>query len=168
MSVPSRPRTADRASPRSPLASSTAFLLSKAGRTSAARIAARLEPLGLRPKHLAVLSFLDDAPGSSQQELGGRLGFDASAVVALIDELERQRLAERRQDPRDRRRHAVHLTRRGRTMLAQARAAAAEHEETLLGVLDHEERQTLHDLLLRIVAAEDPTLAPVVTDPGRR
>jgi DNA-binding MarR family transcriptional regulator len=146
----------------------TGFLLSKAGRTQAVRFAQRLEPFGIRPKHFALLNFVDASAGCSQQELGDRLGLDPSGLVAAIDDLEADGWVERRRDPADRRRHALHLTRKGRTRLARARKIAMEREAELLAPLSEREVKTFHDLLLRIVTADDPKLRPVVTPRPQR
>src|SRR2546421_9364189 len=110
--------------PPEPLASAVGFLLSWNGRRTAHRFAAGLEPLGLRPPHFGVLTLIDAQPGSTQQELGDRSMIDPSSMVAIVDELERLGLAERRVDPADRRKHAVHLTRKGTRTLERARAVA--------------------------------------------
>jgi MarR family transcriptional regulator, lower aerobic nicotinate degradation pathway regulator len=140
----------------------TGFLLSKAGRTAAARFTERLEPLGLRPRHFALLNFVAGDEGCSQQALGERLGLDPSGLVAVIDDLEEQGLVERRACPGDRRRHAVHLTRPGRAKLRRAREAARSNQADLLAPLSEREIEVFHDLLLRVVAADDPQLRPVV------
>jgi DNA-binding MarR family transcriptional regulator len=141
----------------------TGFLLSKAGRTQSVRIAETLEPLGLRPPHFALMNFVQRGEGCSQQQLGDRLGLDPSGLVGLIDELEEARLLERRRDPSDRRRHAIHLTARGKRKLARARELALQREAELLAPLSEGERELFHELLMRVVMAEDPELRPVVT-----
>jgi len=142
----------------------TGFLLSKAGRTQAVRFAEALEPLRLRPKHFALLNFVDRGAGSSQQELGERLGLDPSGLVAVIDDLENAGLLERRRHPSDRRRHAIHLTPNGRRKLARAREVAMEREAELLEPLDEHDAKVLHELLMKVVAADDPHFRPVVAE----
>jgi DNA-binding MarR family transcriptional regulator len=126
------------------------FLLTRLGRTQSSRFAKGLEPLGLRPASFAVLNFAALAEGSSQQQLGERLALDPSGLVALIDELEEQGLLERRRDPDDRRRHAVHPTAKGRRTLARARAVAREREAELLAPLSAEEAEQFRALLLKL------------------
>ena len=50
--------------------------------------------------------------------------------------------------PSDRRKHAVHLTAKGKRTLGKARQLALDYAEELLAPLDEEERETLR-LLLR-------------------
>jgi DNA-binding MarR family transcriptional regulator len=140
--------------PPEPLASAPGFLLSWNGQRIAHKFAAALEPLGLRPHHFGVLTLIDAHPGSAQQELVTRSLIDPSSMVAKIDELEEMGLAERRSYPDDRRKHAVHLTPRGRRTLERARGAAMQTAREVFGPLDEHERETLR-LLLRKLAGLD-------------
>ena len=51
--------------------------------------------------------------------------------MRLLHRLERRGLTQRRASRSDRRRHALELTRDGRTMLAAAERLAAQHEDAL-------------------------------------
>jgi len=150
--------------PPEPLASAPGFLLSWNGQRIAHKFASALEPLGLRPPHFGVMTLIASHPGSAQQELVTHSLIDPSSMVAKIDELEEMGLAERRQHPDDRRKHAVHLTPRGRRTLERAREAAMETARDVFGPLDAEERETLR-LLLRKLAGLDPGGA-AASDPG--
>jgi DNA-binding MarR family transcriptional regulator len=83
-----------------PLEARIAYLLSKVGRRHSVRFAELLKPLGLRPKHFAVMNAVDLADGPSQQQLG----LDPSGLISAIDELEAAGLLERRRAREDRRR----------------------------------------------------------------
>jgi DNA-binding MarR family transcriptional regulator len=141
-----------------PVAVRAAYLLSQLGRSQASGLAERLEPLGLRPRHFALLNVVALDEGRSQQELGERLALEPSGVVRTIDELEQHGLLERRRDGKDRRRYAVHLTPPGRKTLSDARKAAAEQAATLFEPLDAGELEALHDMLARIAAAAEPSM----------
>ncbi|MBI3688403.1 MAG: winged helix-turn-helix transcriptional regulator [Actinobacteria bacterium] len=136
---------------------SIGLLLSKLGTAVDRRLAAALEVVQLRPKHLGALSVLGGHGAVSQQALGERLGVDASAVVAIVDDLEREGLARRERDPRDRRRHAIQVTPAGERVLARGYDAAGEVDDTMLADLTAHEREQLLTLLLR-VAGTDPGL----------
>jgi DNA-binding MarR family transcriptional regulator len=138
----------------------TAFLVSRVGREQSARFLEALAPLGLRPKQFALLNHVALAEGSSQRELGRRLGLDPSGLVGSIDELERRGLLERRAHPGDRRRHALHLTADGRAALAAGRAAAQRTATDLLGALDEDDVARLHDLLARVASGLGGDLGP--------
>src|SRR5918994_6118052 len=96
--------------PPEPLASATGFLLSWNGRRTAEGFARALEDVGLRPPLFGVMRLIDSQPGLTQTELVAGSLIDPSSMVAVVDELERDGLAERRPHPSDRRKHAVHLT----------------------------------------------------------
>jgi DNA-binding MarR family transcriptional regulator len=137
-----------------PLEARIAYLLSKVGRRQSVRFTELLRPLGLRPKHFALMNAVDLADGPSQQQLGAALGLDPSGLIAAIDELEAAGLLERRRASDDRRRHALFLTRAGQAKLATARQASRRHAQELIAPLSDAEAQTLHDLLQRIASPE--------------
>jgi DNA-binding MarR family transcriptional regulator len=140
--------------PPEPLASAPGFLLSWNGQRIAAKFAAVLEPLDLRPPHFGLMTLIDGHPGSTQQELVTRSLIDPSSMVAVIDELEQMGLAERRQHPEDRRKHAVYLTARGRRTLQHARAVTIRMAEEVFAPLDPRELETLRGLLRKLAGLE--------------
>jgi DNA-binding MarR family transcriptional regulator len=144
-----------------PLVARIAYLLGQIGRSQGARLTEHLAPLGLRPKHFALLNIVAAEEGSSQQKLGERLTLEPSGIVATIDELETQGLLERRRNPDDRRRYALYLTPAGHEKLAHARVAAAQRAAQLLQPLTTRELEVLDDMLTRIAAAEDPNMRPL-------
>jgi DNA-binding MarR family transcriptional regulator len=85
------------------------------------------------------------------------LGIHRSAEVALVDELEQRRLAERRRDPDDRRAYTLFLTPAGRELLDELRRAADEEDAELLAALDAPERSQLISLLQRVADAQGLT-----------
>ena len=141
--------------PPEPLASTTGFLLSWNGRRTAAGFAEVLEQVGLSPPVFGVMTLIDSRPGLTQRQLVKGSLIDASSMVAVLDELERGGLAERRPHPSDRRKHAVHLTAKGKRKLARARELATDFADELLAPLDAEERETLRLLLRRLARVED-------------
>src|SRR4051794_2079185 len=104
------------------------FLISQLGMQSSKRFAERLDPLGITPRHFALLRHIANSEGASQQALGEALGIPASRMVAFIDELEQRGLLERRPHPTDRRIRALHLTAAGSELLGRAIEVAAKHE----------------------------------------
>lgn len=108
-------------------------------------------------RHLGVLGHLAETGPASQRTLVDRLQLDKSSMVYVIDELERQGLADRRKDERDRRSYAVHITPKGRERLAAATEAAGDAMAGLLTPFTAPERQRLHELLGRFIEhAEEP------------
>jgi DNA-binding MarR family transcriptional regulator len=141
--------------PPEPLASAIGFLLSWNGQRMAHLFARALAPLGLRPPHFGLLTLIDAEPGRTQQELVASSMIDPSSMVANLDELEQLGLVERRQNPADRRKHAVYLTRRGGAMLARARKVAVDLADDALRPLDEAELETLRRLLRKLAGVED-------------
>ena len=82
-----------------------------------------------------------------QRELADFLRLDPSQVVALVDDLERRRLVERRTDPADRRANFLVATEAGRALFARARESAHAVELGLLAAVRPEDRERLAELL---------------------
>ena len=158
MPNPNTARPAARRGP--PLEARIGYLLSVVGRRQSTRFADLLKPLGLRPKHFALMNVVDLADGPSQQQVGEVLGLDPSGLISAIDELEAEGLLERRRAAGDRRRHALFLTRAGRAKLTKARGAARKRGEELIAPLSEAEAENFHDLLERIASADDQDLHP--------
>ena len=146
--------------PPEPLASATGFLLSWHGQRIASTFVRALEPLGFHPRHFGVMNLIDSHPGISQSELVDRSLIDPSSMVAVIDELEQMGLAERRQFPHDRRKHAVHLTAKGKRTLARLRKIAMEVADELFAPLDASELETLRRLLRKLAGLEGEAAGP--------
>jgi DNA-binding MarR family transcriptional regulator len=130
-----------------------AALLDHVGRQLRGRSEPVLEALGMRPRHLLTLTVLRDRGGSSQGDLADTLRIDRTNLVGLLNELEAGGWIERRRSPEDRRRHIVELTTAGREILSQAEFALAAIENDVFSALDDRERETLHNLLARVVSA---------------
>jgi DNA-binding MarR family transcriptional regulator len=97
-----------------------------------------------------VLSTLTEAGPLTQIELATTMAIDRTAMVYLLDDLERQTLVERVRSPQDRRAFLIHLTPVGRAAQRRAAAALDGAAETLLTPLDAADRRHLIDLLARI------------------
>jgi DNA-binding MarR family transcriptional regulator len=138
--------------PRFPaeLVKSTTFLLKRLGFTAKDSAMEAYERTGLSPYHHAVLVVLDEGSRDTQGSIADALGYDRGQLVGLLDELEEQRLVERRRDTKDRRRHTVRLTAEGKRALAKLRTLSGKLENEFLAPLDERERKQLHKLLLRL------------------
>lgn len=130
------------------------FLLSQLGAANARWFHETLVPVGIEPRQFAILRFVAQDEGRSQQALGEALGIAPSRMVALIDELEERGLVERRANPSDRRARALHVTGDGRRLLAAAMKRARAHEAQLCVTLDPDERAALIDMLQRVAAGQ--------------
>jgi DNA-binding MarR family transcriptional regulator len=124
-------------------------LLDHLARRIRLRAEAVLAPLGLRPRHLVALTMLRDGGDCTQQALATTLEMDGTNIVGLLNELEAEKLIERRRSPEDRRRHLVELTDAGAKRLAKVESALAAVENEVLGALDESQRETLYNLLVQ-------------------
>jgi DNA-binding MarR family transcriptional regulator len=131
----------------------TGYLLYRLGLRSGQLFNASLQESGLRLRHYALLRFLATGEGALQRELSARLGYDPSAIVGLVDDLERAGFAERRPSPDDRRSRIVVLTDDGRGFLRDTDEAGLRVTAELLEPLGADERETLHGLLQRVAEA---------------
>jgi DNA-binding MarR family transcriptional regulator len=126
------------------------FLLAHLGRVAKRRFAEALEPTGLKGPQAFALMRLRDLGPISQQELADMLDLDPSKLVALLNQLESDGLAERRRDPGDRRRHIVEISPRGHQRLADADRVMADFEVEFFSGLTPDELHDLQGLLARV------------------
>jgi len=106
-----------------------------------------LAEIDISPAQFSVLVVISANPGLSQAELAVMLGIERARLVRLLHRLQGGGLIERLQSSGDGRRHALQLTPRGRTLLAQAKTLAARHERKLTEKLGAERRKVLLDVL---------------------
>ena len=127
-----------------------AFLLAQLGAHAAAQFAERLRVLELTPADAGILRLLRADGGPSQQKLATRLQIHPSRLVAILDNLEKRGLVERRAHAQDRRLYSIQLTKNGDEILEKIGKVAREHQDALLSGLGKEERDALAALLLKI------------------
>jgi DNA-binding MarR family transcriptional regulator len=92
----------------------------------------------IRPTQYSVMTVIGANPGLSQMAVAKRLG---------IDSLEERDFVSRIPSATDRRTHALHLTARGKTALAQFKRLAAEHERHVAEKIGKENRERLLQIL---------------------
>src|SRR3954454_10080527 len=136
--------------PPEELAGYTGFLLGYLGEKSRRNFIELLEPHGFHPREFGLMTVVAKRPGITQQDLAALARVDPSTMVALLDDLEKRGLAERRVDPDDRRRRAVHLTDEGRKQMQVLQREARKAANSFLEPLDDEERETLNALLRKL------------------
>jgi DNA-binding MarR family transcriptional regulator len=142
-----------------------AFLLAQIGAHAASEFAERLDILQLSPPDAGILRMLRTSAGISQQTLAAKLQIHPSRLVAILDNLEKRSLIERKPNPEDRRLYSLHLTKDGVEILERIGKVAREHQDALLAALNSDERRNLTALLQKI--AGDQGLTPGV-HPGYR
>jgi DNA-binding MarR family transcriptional regulator len=112
-------------------------------------VSARLEMSFIRIK---ALGKLDRGP-MTMRELAGLLAVDAPYTTIVVDDLESRGLAERRQDPDDRRRKIVAITAEGRRIARRARRLLDEPPEAF-AALSPEDLAHLDRIMHTLVAPE--------------
>lgn len=135
------------------LASWPGYLLAFIAERATERFERALAPEGVKSRHATVLALIDAEGPLSQRELGRRLGIDKTQMVGVIDDLERLGYASRRREADDRRVQAIHLTAAGRRVLGRIVEFAELENGRTFGILDDEEREEMHALLLRVAEA---------------
>ena len=127
-----------------------AFLLAQLGAHAANQFTERLGVLQLTPADAGILRLLRIAAGISQQELSEKLRIHPSRLVAILDNLERRQLVERKPNAEDRRLYSLHLTKDGGEILERIGKVAREHQDALLSALSGDDRKSLTELLHRV------------------
>jgi DNA-binding MarR family transcriptional regulator len=129
---------------------SVAFLLSSLGFAVSRHFHEVLAPLELEPGEFALLRAVSASGGEPQNALAERLHISPSWMVAIVDELERRELLERRPHARDRRVRNLHLTAAGKKLLKQAERRAQQFDRQVSDPLTETELQQLLELLQRV------------------
>ncbi|MET9216398.1 MULTISPECIES: MarR family winged helix-turn-helix transcriptional regulator [unclassified Nocardia] len=139
-----------------------AFLLAQLGAHAAQRFAERIAAFGLTPPDIGVLRMVLAAPGRSQRALAADLGVVPSRVVALLDNLDRLGLVERRRSATDRRNHELHPTQAAFALMGDLWPVLQAHEADLTAALSPAEHDQLADLLARVADQQglDPGVHP--------
>ena len=127
-----------------------ALLLVARARLVDLRLRKALGETGIRPRHAQVLKLLASNGPMSQQAILEAMEVDPSVLVAILNDLERDGLAERRRDSADRRRHIVAMSRRGAAALRKMERTITSVEGELFAELDATDRARLADLLERV------------------
>ena len=134
----------------SALATSIGYLLARTGMESRRLWTRMLAEHELTPHQFGVITALSNMSNASQKQLSAMLGIDPRNSMAVFDGLEERGLIERGEDPDDRRRHSVHLTRAGQRKAVELRRTGEATEREMLKGLSVPERRTLHGLLIKL------------------
>jgi DNA-binding MarR family transcriptional regulator len=145
-------RNQDSVEEETPPFRTVAFMLSSLGYAVSRRFHEVLGPLELEPGEFALLRAVAASGGEPQNALAERLRISPSWMVAIVDQLERRGLLERRPHARDRRVRNLHLTAAGKRLLKQAEREARQFDRQVTGPLDEAEARQLLDLLDRVAA----------------
>ena len=119
-------------------------------------IASTCEKLDISPAQIHALMWLGLDGALPMGELARRLSSTEKTVTGLVDRLERQELAKRTRDARDRRVVHVALTRRGANVHKKIQTQMKARLNLFLAMLDRAERQSFVRILERLVERLSP------------
>lgn len=105
---------------------------------------------GISAPQFGTLLLIEANPDISQSAVAEALRFDRSTLVQIIDRLEARDLVVRHVSPTDRRSHALRLTDKGETELANLKVLAIQHEGDVAAALSESERAQLIALLAKL------------------
>lgn len=120
-----------------------------------ARSIAVSAPYDLPTGSLTVLALIAANPGSSQAALARRAGINKSALVGIVDELERRGLAARDRSSADRRRNNLSVTPEGEEVMHKLFAVVGPEEQPIRDALGFSDMARFLGLLDRAIAALD-------------
>jgi len=109
--------------------------------------------LGATQQQWAVLDILNDAgPGGIPlSELGKQLDVTKGNITGLIDRMERDGLAKRKDDPKDRRVIRANVTAKGKKVLRDIQPVKDQWGERLFDGFTAKEKKDLNELLVRLM-----------------
>ena len=117
----------------------------------------------LTPLEFAVMAYINKAvgePGIDQSTLAARLGIDRNSTSLLVVRLLAKGLLEARINAEDRRARLLWLTPRGEKLHARLYPRAYADQLRILDALNPAERETLLDLLVRVIEGNLPLVRP--------
>jgi DNA-binding MarR family transcriptional regulator len=110
-----------------------------------------LEPLDLRLRHYRLLRLLYFDGSRSQSSIGPVLGVDRTTVVAIVDHLEKLKLARRVRSTEDRRAYLVAITEKGKRATEKATGLVNAVEANMFSPLSDEEQDLVRKLSARLL-----------------
>lgn len=119
-----------------------------------------LEPEEITALEYGALAWLQDEPDMDQNALAARMGIDRTTASMLVSSLEERGFVDRRPNPLDRRARLLRLTETGGALREQLSPRVRGCQDRILSVLDPAEQETLLDLLVRVVTANEVYMRP--------
>jgi DNA-binding MarR family transcriptional regulator len=101
----------------------------------------------------ALLIFVDDVPGISQQTLSEALGIDRNNVSLIVDKLEARGLLRRSVNGADRRARELYITPQGKKLWRRFQPKVLAANNDVMACLSARERELFLDMLVRVVNA---------------
>jgi DNA-binding MarR family transcriptional regulator len=109
------------------------------------------EGVQITPVLGGMLILIDEHPGLNQIELARLMRIEGSSMWQHVARLTEFAYVQRRRSEHDRRGYTLHLSARGRDVLALVRKGMKQHQRVLLSALSGDERRHLRSMLLRLI-----------------
>ncbi len=138
---------------RTPTSIAIGLLLRQSEVRATHALNAALGGLGLTARHFGVLLLMHRDGVNTQKDLVARLISDKTAMVRIIDDLERLGCLTRTPSTTDRRMSHLHLTPRGVEVFHEAETRTERVADVLFAVLTDEEKALLVNMLDRVATA---------------
>ncbi len=120
------------------------------------RFSRQLARFGLTIPQFVALNVLEEKEGETRMgPLADATMQSAASMTGIVDRLLERGLVERERRPDDRRSVVVHLTDRGRQLLAEARQDRQQQVRRLLEQLSPEERQLLFRVMRKMAEVDE-------------
>lgn len=129
------------------LSQATGYALRRAQMWSFRDLKARFKPHDISPAQYAVLDVVAENPGLAQARVAEALSIERARLVLMLDRLEERQLLVRVRSTSDRRTHELHLTDKGRELLAELYKLWEEHERKIEELIGSDGQAALLKLL---------------------
>ncbi len=114
--------------------------------------AARQEYRKIKGHMIGTPAIVAAMPGISQTELAELLGCERATAGLQVAECVKSGWIKRVVSPTDKRRYQLQITLKGERMLAEMRQIIARHEAEFLAPLSQQERESLRELLAKLIS----------------
>ena len=128
----------------------TGFLIAKVHQRLWVQFQHVFQKYGIDGPAVGILTLLLELGSMSQQQLGRHLRVDRTTMVKLVDALEKQGLACRKDHPDDRRVYLVEITEKGRDCAQRVQKEGEAMERALLAQFSEDERKTIRRALVTL------------------
>ncbi len=145
----------DSSTQRTPLWSRPGYLVRRLHQIHSAIFLEECEEFELTPVQYGLLTTLLYRPDLDQKTLGMELGLDRTNVADVLVRLSKRGLLTRQRSSTDRRMVLARLTPKGEKITHQMHAAMQRAQDRMVAPLNTRERETLLDLLIRLVDANN-------------
>ena len=126
------------------------FLLRKAHQFASTVFQDEIGTFDVTPQQFSVLITLQDLGEIGQGRLGAATAMDAATLLGVAQRLAKRGLVAVREDPADRRRRLVQLTRSGDALAGELRQIGPRVSARILSEFDPDEQSALLELLERL------------------